>query len=118
MQLHLGDLPTWFAAVGTVGALGAALFQIKTDRDRQHTREHVAQAQRISSFIEGPVREPQAPGDPLPTGTDILHLWAKHGSTALTVINASVEPVYTVILGIVWTQRGGGDNAGHIGEAR
>lgn len=31
-QIQLGDLPTWLAALGTVGALGAVLWQISTER--------------------------------------------------------------------------------------
>jgi hypothetical protein len=32
MALELGDVPTWLAAVGTVGALAAAFWQIGTER--------------------------------------------------------------------------------------
>src|ERR1700729_3948884 len=32
VQLVYGDVPTWIASIGTVGALGAALIQINTER--------------------------------------------------------------------------------------
>ena len=57
-EIHLGDLPTWLAALGTVGALGAALWQISTERKRRHEREeqqreerHLAQARLIAAVI-------------------------------------------------------------------
>jgi len=44
MAVNLGDLPTWFADIGTVGALGAALWQIRTERNLRHKRDQKEQA--------------------------------------------------------------------------
>lgn len=62
-QINVGDLPTWLAAVGTVGALGAALWQIGAERRRRHEREEqeskeqrVAQAKLIAAVV-GPEEE-------------------------------------------------------------
>jgi hypothetical protein len=57
VRLNFGDIPTWVAAVGTVGALFAALLQIRTERERRHDSErreaderHRSQARLVSAF--------------------------------------------------------------------
>ena len=34
-MIQWGDVPTWVAAVGTVGTLASALWQIQTERERR-----------------------------------------------------------------------------------
>ena len=62
INLPPGNWPEWLAAVGTVGALAAALAQIevarrrlRTDRKEQLARERRAQAELVSAWI-GDVR--------------------------------------------------------------
>ncbi len=98
-QVSLGDLPTWVASVGTVGAVWVALFQIRTERRRRHEREeqdrverHRAQA-RLVSAVMGP--EERVPDDDV------------GGRTGVDLINASAEPVYSLVVGIVFVQGAG-----------
>jgi hypothetical protein len=88
-QIHLGDLPTWLAALGTVGALAAALWQIRTERKRRLEREalereerHQAQARLIAAVVG-----PEEPHEEV----------AILGRTAVDLINGSAEPVYRLI---------------------
>jgi hypothetical protein len=99
-QIHLGDLPTWLAALGTVGALAAALWQISTERKRRHEREeqareerHLAQA-RLIAAVMGPEEESGGLAVPERTGIDL--------------INGSPEPVYRLVVAIVSIQGLGG----------
>jgi hypothetical protein len=94
-QIHLGDLPTWLAALGTVGALGAALWQIGAERKRRHEREaqereerHRAQARLIAATF-GP-EDHSGPG-----------------RTGIELINGSPEPVYRLVVTIVRIQGAG-----------
>ena len=98
-EIHLGDLPTWLAALGTVGALGAALWQISTERKRRHEREeqqreerHLAQARLIAAVI-GP--EEQSGGRTV------------SARTGIDLINGSPEPVYRLVVAIVNIQGAG-----------
>jgi hypothetical protein len=98
-QINLGDLPTWVAALGTVGALGAALWQINTERQRRHEREeqeraeqHLAQA-RLIAAVRGPIR---------PAGE-----FTRDGQTGIDLINGSAEPVYRLVVAIVSIQGAG-----------
>jgi hypothetical protein len=100
-DIQLGDLPTWLAGVGTVGTLGAALWQIGAERKRRHEREaqereerHLAQA-RLISAVMGP-EEPPTKGRP-----EIL------GRTGIDLINGSPEPVYRLVVAIVSIQGAG-----------
>lgn len=101
MKLNLGDLPTWIAAVGTVGAFIAAFIQINTERRRRHENEererrehHLAQARLIAAVI--------GPEKPL----EDEHAKDKHreGRTAVDLINSSSEPVYRLVIGIVYIE--------------
>jgi hypothetical protein len=100
-MLDLGDLPTWIAAVGTVGALIAAFIQINTERRRRHENEqrdrcerHLAQARLISAvigqekLIAGGQEKDEHP----------------EGRTSVELINSSSEPVYRLVVGIVYIE--------------
>jgi len=98
--LRWGDLPTWIASVGTVGALGAALFQINTERQRRHAAEaarkadeHQAQARLMSAVMGPQVEDPVNPDHP-----------EYSGRTGIDIINASSEPVYNVVVGVTFVQ--------------
>jgi hypothetical protein len=98
-QIHLGDLPTWLAALGTVGALGAALWQIGAERRRRHEREaqerderHKAQARLIAAVI-GP--------------EEYAGRAAGRDRTGIDLINSSPEPVYGLVVAIVTIQGAG-----------
>jgi hypothetical protein len=100
VAVHFGDVPTWIAAIGTVGALFAALIQINTERARRHHAEERereerrrSQAQLVPAF-PGPVEWPPDPNREV-------------GRSAVDCINASPEPVYNVVVGIVFIQGAG-----------
>ncbi len=99
INLPPGNWPEWLAAVGTVGALAAALAQIevarrrlRTDRKEQLARERRAQAELVSAWI-GDVRTSNdfdmKIGGPSDTATN------------LELSNASGSPVYRAVLSIV-----------------
>lgn len=88
-DIHLGDLPTWFAAVGTVGALGAALWQIGSERRRRHQREVFDQARRIAAVV-GPDKPPEEEG--------------QEGWRGIDLSNGSDEPVYRLLVAMVAIQ--------------
>jgi hypothetical protein len=95
-HVDLGDLPTWLASVGTVGALGAALWQISAERRRRHEREaqereerHRAQARLIAAVMGPEERSDKA---------------AILGRTGVDLINGSAEPVYRIVIAIVTAQ--------------
>lgn len=99
-QIHLGDLPTWLAAVGTVGALGAAFWQIGAERRRRHEREaqeheerHRAQARLIAAVLG-----PEEHGGIGSRASD---------RTGIELINGSPEPVYRLLVAIVRIQGAG-----------
>lgn len=103
LNISLGDVPTWVASVGTVGALIAALVQINTERNRRHANEereryerHRSQAQLISAIM-GPEEKPPSQEE-LP----FTPLKYTHGRTGVDIINNSAEPVYSVVVGIVF----------------
>jgi hypothetical protein len=106
--LHLGDFPTWVAAVGTVGALVAALIQINTERERRHALEardaqerHLAQARLISAFL-GVEETRGRPGPAQAQPAEPQNPWA--GRTAIYLVNGSDEPVYEPVVGLVAIQ--------------
>lgn len=105
MSGDLGDVATWVGAVGTVGALFAALRQIKTEREARHKADrerdaqlHRAQAERVSAWVSS--------GAIPPDGGD----W-------LVVLNRSDEPVYRAVVLLVLLQ-GSGPRRGedYVGE--
>lgn len=97
MALNYGDVPTWIASIGTVAAFGVALFQINTERSRRHELDNMQRYERhrahatLISAMPGPVERPEG-GD---------HL---DGRTSIDCINASSEPAYNVVVGIVFIQ--------------
>lgn len=100
MLVDFGDLPTWIASIGTVGALFLALRQIQTERQRRLDQEqkerderHRYEAQLISAAI---IPALQAPDSDHPPSVDIC------------VINNSNTPVYRLVVGIVYIESGTG----------
>ncbi len=96
--VNWGDVPTWVAGIGTVGTLGAALWQIRNERNRrlaadeQLRRErHVEQARMIAAYLGEEERE---------RGVDD----GVTGRTSFYLANNSAEPVYSVLVGSVFLQ--------------
>lgn len=106
--MNFGDVPTWVAAVGTVGALVAALIQINTERNRRHAQEandraerRIAQARLVAAFL-GPE---ETRGRPEPASTDRPSGTSGNGGrTPIYVVNGSTEPVYEPVIGLVAIQ--------------
>jgi hypothetical protein len=101
MSIPLGNVPTWIAALGTVGALSAALWQINTERKRRIAQEtadraerHQAQARLVAAWVGRPVR-PESQGEPSDR---------PEGRTPIYLFNGSSEPVYTLVAAIVFIQ--------------
>jgi hypothetical protein len=103
--MNFGDVPTWVAAIGTVGALVAALIQINTERRHRHAQElqdraerHMEQARMIAAFLGSeetrgrPDLEDKPPSRPT------------SGRTPVYLVNGSAEPVYQPVIGIVSIQ--------------
>jgi hypothetical protein len=97
MSIHFGDLPTWLASIGTVGALAAALYQIGSERRRRIAQEahdrlerHQAQARLVSAWI-GKM-------------ADVSQEDIYGARTAIELINGSCEPIYGLVAGIVFIQ--------------
>jgi len=103
VAVNFGDVPTCVAAVGTVGTLAAALWQISNERSRRlaadeqlRAERHVEQARFVAAYMgelqEGPNEEPESD--------------SKAG-TAFYLANNSPEPVYSVVVGLVFVQGAG-----------
>jgi hypothetical protein len=100
-----GDAPTWVAAIGTVGAFATGFWQIANERRRRVAEErerrkerHREQARLVSAYMgeeEGPVG--QKPGEPS----------ERDGQTSFYLANNSAEPVYSVVVGLVFIQGAG-----------
>jgi hypothetical protein len=99
-------VPTWVAAIGTVGALIAALIQINTERKRRHSQEvedraerHIAQARLVAAFLGSE----ETRGRPTP---EELHRPVSEPSdrTPIYLVNGSAEPVYEPVIGLVAIQ--------------
>lgn len=104
VSVSFGDVPTWVAAVGTVGALGAALWQIRNERilrrdadKRLRIEHHLEQARLVAAYMG----EQDKAEDELETPT------ADQGRTAFYLANNSPEPVYSVVVGLVFVQGAG-----------
>lgn len=78
MGIQWGDVPTWCAAVGTVGTLVVALWQVRSDLARRRRAEDRAQADLVSGWYG---RE---------TDTNAV----------LYVCNASPQPVYEAVVSL------------------
>lgn len=101
-MINFGDVPTWVAAIGTVGTLIFALAQIRSERDRRIKQEKAdreerkkAQARLISGWVG-----------------EFDHSYGERGRTAIMLSNGSAEPVYRVYAAIVFIQGA----APHTGE--
>lgn len=98
MSIHLGDLPTWLASLGTIAAFGAALWQIGNERGRRLAQEqrdrverHQAQARLVASWIgEIQFPSPESQND--------------DGRTAIELLNGSAEPIYEIVTSLVYIQ--------------
>ena len=91
-----GNVPQWFSAIGTEGALILALYGISRGREYRQKRElaesdeaRQAQARRIAAVVDERRMQELGPGT---------------GSTAVQLINGSDEPVYRLVVGIVYIQ--------------
>ena len=94
--MNYGDLPTWLASIGTVGALGAALWQIGTERKRRLEQEarnrelaRREQARRVACW-------PGADDTPGP-----MDPWWGGSNTTVELVNGSDEPVYNLVFALV-----------------
>lgn len=114
-MVQWGDVATWVASVGTVSAVGVALWQVfrersarraQEDRDRDQaaqdrTDRHLAHARLISAWT-GPaeaVPEKQHVGYGDAATND-----RENYRTPIYVHNSSSEPIYEVVVGIVFIQ--------------
>jgi hypothetical protein len=95
LSWNLG-VPTWLAAIGTVAAFVVAFVQINTERKRRHQTEareaeerHFAQARLVSAMPGPEERDPDS---------------VTAGRSAVDCINGSQEPVYNVVVAIVFIQ--------------
>jgi hypothetical protein len=98
VSIQVGDIPTWVAAIGTVGALVAALWQISNERKRRiiqdaedRAERHQSQAQLVATWI-GEIE--QATGS----------VEYDDGRTAIELLNGSAEPIYSLVVGLVYIQ--------------
>lgn len=107
--MNFGDLPTWVAAIGTVGALVAALIQINVERSRRHAQEandraerRLAQARLVAAFLGSE----ETRGRPGPGDTDLPRRRSGDGErTPIYVVNGSTEP-FTSQLSGSWLSKG------------
>lgn len=93
MWANWGDVPTWIASLGTVGALTAAVWQIGNERQRRITLESElrqeqrrSQARNIAAWLGA--AETHSPPKPFP----------------IRLVNGSLEPVYRVFVCAVFIQ--------------
>jgi hypothetical protein len=110
VQLVYGDVPTWIASIGTVGALGAALIQINTERAKRHQEEaqkreddHRAPAMLVAGFII-----------PQPLSDDDGAL----ARTPVCLMNNAYAPVYRLVAGMVSVRGDGPQTIEDILQAR
>ena len=102
MAVNFGDVPTWVAAIGTVGTLVAALSQISNERKRRLSADeqlriakHLEQARLVAAYM-GEQEKPEGEEASL-----------DKGRTAVYLTNNSPEPVYSVVVGIVFLRGAG-----------
>lgn len=93
--IHLGDLPGWLGAVGTVAAVSLALYQVSKERSAREAdkRETAAadrrrQARQISAWYAG----------------DAM---GSNGDTLMYIVNSSDQPVYEAVAWLVIAQGAG-----------
>lgn len=107
-QIQWGDFATWVAAIGTVSAVVVALLQVARERNARLSREardrsnrHRAHARLISSWT-GPA-EALPESERVEYGAPELDR-AFNYRTPVYVHNSSEEPIYEVVVGIVFIQ--------------
>jgi hypothetical protein len=101
--VNWGDVPTWVAAIGTVGAFVAAFIQIGTERRRRLAREQQdrldarrAQARLVSAVL-GPIERPVPEPALSQVGGSAFDRLA-YGRTGVDLLNSSQEPVYRLVV--------------------
>jgi hypothetical protein len=110
-HVNLGDVPTWIASIGTVGALIAALIQINTERKRRHSDEvkdrherRISQARLIAAFL-GSEETRGRPDDGTHISPRVRTLSEKEPDrTPIYLLNSSTEPVYQPVIALVCIQ--------------
>lgn len=107
-EFQWGDFATWVAAIGTVSAVAAALLQVARERRARLSQEvqdrkdrHLAHARLISAWT--------GPAGPVPEADRVEYSnadsdWAFNYRTPIYVQNSSAEPIYEVVVGIVFIQ--------------
>jgi hypothetical protein len=107
-DVQLGDAAAWVAAIGTVGALAAAFWQIRTERRARKRREDEdrslarrSQAVRVSAWSA-------SPEDIYRMGWENSAGLQRYGAVLL---NHSEEPVYEAIASLVSIQGAGPSSA-------
>jgi hypothetical protein len=113
--VNWGDVPTWVAAVGTVGAFIAAFIQIGTERRRRLAREEQDRLEarrtqaRLVSAVLGPIEHPYPEPDlDHPSVADRNAARLNRGRTGVDLLNSSQEPMYLLVVGLVFIQGAGG----------
>ncbi len=101
-------MATWVAAIGTISAVVVALLQVarerklRLDRERsERSEKHRAHAELIAAWV-GP---PQAV--PHNTETPSYHTTSNSDAdyrTPIYIHNGSLEPIYEIVVGIVFVQ--------------
>jgi hypothetical protein len=96
------DAPTWLAAIGTVGAFATGFWQIASERRRRIADEEERrierrreQARLISAYM-GEEEGPRNGSADEPSDRD--------GQTSFYLANNSTEPVYSLVVGLVFIQ--------------
>jgi len=105
MHVNLGDLPSWFVGVGTVGTLIAATWQIGSERKRrlkQDAADRKAARRRQASLVACWVGDLDDKNDPGP-----MSPWFGGTTTPIMLTNGSGEPVYDVVIALTYLQGAG-----------
>jgi hypothetical protein len=102
VRVELGDLGTWLAGLGTVGAFFLAFSQLEAERKRQRQVQYEGQAKSISAWV---ARE----GIGTAQGDDGPIAW-------VAISNSSNEPVHEVVATIVKFPHGGGKDSLNDGK--
>lgn len=89
VSLNFGDVPTGIAAVGTVGTLAAALSEIRTERNRRLATDEELRAERHREQVR--------------LVAAYLGSRTERSYRAL-LANNSPEPVYSVVVGLMFVQ--------------
>lgn len=103
-----GDVATWFGAVGTVSAVFVALLQVARERrvrlreeKQDRTDRHLAHARLISAWTAA---AEAIKAQRVEYGGDLGADAAFNHRTPVYVHNSSAEPIYEVVVGLVFIQ--------------